>query len=209
MVDRIVVLAKSDDASSTGSTRRLLALWIAAPIVLAYLLGIHEVMTKAMKYPFETLQSTATGITVLAALCLLVLSALRSSVSSQLKLSRGVSVSMYHIGVQLATVWVSKDSDNSIVQECNPRFIPRDQIIDCVVTEVVLAHRIQSVVVLRLQKNINGQAAIKASSRHRQDDSIQLVNAFSGVDLNYSECAVIRSRIKAYLDHKDSIVQHN
>ena len=100
---------------------------------------------------------------------------------------------MYHIGVQLATVWVSTDSDNSVVQECNPRFIPRDQIIDCIVTEVILAHRIQTTVVFRLQK--------------KQNDLMQLVNAFPGVDLNYSECAIIRSQIKTYLDRKDSIVQ--
>lgn len=191
-------------------------MWIAAPIVLASsyykilrLLGMHEITTRAMKYPFESLPSTVTGIIVIAALCLLVVFALRPSISSKHRRSRGVSVSMYHIGVQLATVWVSEDANNSVVQVCNPRFIPRDQIIDCVVTEVVLAHRIQSVVVFRLQKNFNGQSAIKASARHGQDDSlsIQLVKAFSGVDLNYAECAVIRSRIKTYLDRKDSTVK--
>jgi hypothetical protein len=209
MVDRIVVLGKSDVATTAGSTMRLFALWMAGPVALAVYyktpLGIHEITTTAIKYSFESLLEsrgnlwhtpmTVTGIVVVAALCVLAALALRPSVFSnqQQRLSRGVSVSMYHIGVQLATVWVSTDSDNSVVQECNPRFIPRDQIIDCIVTEVILAHRIQTTVVFRLQK--------------KQNDLMQLVNAFPGVDLNYSECAIIRSRIKTYLDHKDLIVQ--
>lgn len=110
--------------------------------------------------------------------------------------NKGVAVMLYHVGVQLATVSLLNDRwTQSVTAPGNARFIPRDQIIDCVVTEVILAHKIQNVVVFRLQRR---------SSRavHAHDvpaDSIELVNAFPGVDLTYMECCAIRSQINSYL----------
>lgn len=96
----------------------------------------------------------------------------------------GVAVSMYPLGVQLATVWV-KENEATGTSTRKPRaFIPRDQIVDCVVTEVIWAHKVQSVVVFRVE-SCQGK--------------IQLISAFPGVEMTYRECLQARSQINAYL----------
>jgi len=111
--------------------------------------------------------------------------------------NKGIAVMLYHVGVQLTTVSLLNDrwTESVTTAPGNARFIPRDQIIDCVVTEVILAHKIQNVVVFRLQRR-------SRRANHAHDvpaDSIELVNAFPGVDLTYMECCAIRSQINSYL----------
>jgi len=110
--------------------------------------------------------------------------------------NKGVAVMLYHAGVQLATVSLLNDRwTEAVTAPGNARFIPRDQIIDCVVTEVILAHKIQNVVVFRLHR----RSSRTAHAHDVSADAIELVNAFPGVDLTYVECCAIRSQINSYL----------
>jgi len=108
---------------------------------------------------------------------------------------KGVAVMLYPIGVQLTTVYFLNgdqgEAAEQIVQE-NACFIPRDQIIDSVVTEVVLAHKVRSVIVFRLRHS-------HRSDNPNQHAAIQLREAFPGVDLTYNECLAIRSQINNYI----------
>ena len=207
MVDRIIVRAKASSRTTPRSTQSFVILRAAVPVFLANVYAIHlfwnHEVTWMKKYCLASLIESAPSsmlTTLVATLCLLIVWAARTPSTSIISPhTRGVSVSLYHVGVQLTTVWMSKDNDSCICREKYLRFIPRDQIIDCIVTEVVLAHRVQSVVVLRLHHNIQKTKAM-TTNHQTENGSIQLVNAFPGVDLNYSECCVIRRRIKLYLD---------
>jgi hypothetical protein len=85
-----------------------------------------------------------------------------------------VRLAIYPIGIQLE----SRDKKGRFVGE--PLFLARENVVDCIVTESILAHKVRSVVVLRMRGN-------------------ELIEAFPGVDLTYSECLVIRHEINNLL----------
>lgn len=113
-------------------------------------------------------------------------------------------LSLYPLGVQLATVSIATTGTNAgkkIPSTTMPRlFLPRDQIVDCIVTEVVWAHKVLSTVVFRMS----------SSQYHNLDDNDddssppscatqQLISAFPGVEMTYLECLAARSQIEAFL----------
>lgn len=62
-----------------------------------------------------------------------------------------------------------------------PTTLKKGDIVDCVVSELVLPHKVASVVVFRL--------------RPGGGDSMRLVEAFPGAELTYVECLVLRNEI--------------
>lgn len=216
MVDRIIVQAKSDEATP-GSThlRVTAARWVLAPLILAYC-GTYLLKTQKKKEVTNRLYAqfldlidlhselkySDISIALVSLLALVasvfycitqLLGSRRSQEVESTSNNKGVAITLYHAGVQLAMVSLSKGRSGDVIQQENPRLIPRDQIIDCIVTEVVLAHRVQTVVVFRLRKQ-------PSDTQEKEACSIQLVNAFPGIDLSFMECCAIRSRVKSYLD---------
>jgi len=155
------------------------------PLLIA--LSLNRYWGKFESLAETVMSTTAENLTPVSAVVLVVLSLLISlrSRGSKNDRCRGIAVMIYPIGVQLTEVSMKDDDDigSNYLQE-NPRFIPRDQIVDCVVTEVVLAHRVQSVVVFRV-----------STSKDRHSGSFQLINAFPGVNLTYRECLSVRGQI--------------
>jgi len=214
MVDRIIVQAKKSNEATPGSSQLrgvIAAKWVLVPLILAYcgtylleIQRIEEAMDRLYAHFLDLIELNSEDID--SAIPIALFSLLAFSVASVLYCitriilgspttnnNQGVAVTLYHAGVQLSTVSLLKGHSGDEVQQKNPRFIPRDQIIDCIVTEVVLAHRVQSVVVFRLRKQPISSALEKEAC------SIQLVNAFPGIDLSFMECCAIRSRVNSYL----------
>jgi GPI-GlcNAc transferase complex, PIG-H component len=109
---------------------------------------------------------------------------------------RGAAVSIYPLGVQLSTVCTpTKGMDatvdsNEHYYRMTPRmFIPRDRIVDCIVTEVIWAHKVQSLVVFRVSNQ----------SQRSDDTAVQLVSAFPGIEMTYIECLQYRRQINSCL----------
>ena len=206
MVRRIIVRARTDtatgvkdpaSASATTSTRFASPSALIAPLFLTigfHYFGFYEFIWSSSSIDrLVSLIEEVSGvenellpqILVVAFGCVVLVSALHyvgamGMTDSDGAGNKGVAIMLYHVGVQLAIVTLRQGCE-SVLQQGKPRFIPRDQIVDCIVTEVILAHKIQNVVVLRL--------------RHER----KLVNAFPGVDLTYTECCALRSEINSYL----------
>ena len=105
------------------------------------------------------------------------------------------TITVYPIGVQLARVKNSRPVRP-------PLFIPRDVILDVIVTEVILAHRVVSVVFFRVFKRDEKQASDSAQppiSTLLKEGRIHLVPAFPGVELSFSECQLMRREVSASL----------
>lgn len=89
---------------------------------------------------------------------------------------------MLPIGLQLEDVRLGPDN-NATIRSTRPRlFIPHSSIRDCVVVEVVLAHRVRDTVVLR-----------------RKNAQMPQVELFPRVDLTYQECLQLRNVVNAYI----------
>lgn len=95
--------------------------------------------------------------------------------------SREVSVDVYPLGIQLTTRVGQKRR-----QKGRPLFLPRSDILDCIVTEVIMWNRVQSAVVFRIKS-------------YTTPESFQLVEAFPQVELTYEECLTMRRNINKYL----------
>lgn len=61
-------------------------------------------------------------------------------------------------------------------------FVPRQEIVDCVVTEIILVHKVENAIVLR---------------RHQKKSPVDM---FPMVNLTYNECLCIRQKINAALE---------
>ena len=93
--------------------------------------------------------------------------------------ARQVVLSVYPIGIQL-------DSNNS---SGIPTFVPREDVVDCVVTEIIRAHCVFSTLVIR----------VRQQPANDDNDSIRLIPAFPGVEMTYKECLTMRHEINKYL----------
>ena len=105
------------------------------------------------------------------------------------------------LGVQLSTeqqtTMVGKqdtDNDNNatITGIGHPLFLPRDQILDCVVYEVILSHKVVTVVAFRIIKPTTTTAE---SSTDDTPQNHQLVPAFPGTEMTFQECLFMRRQI--------------
>jgi hypothetical protein len=93
-----------------------------------------------------------------------------------------VAVVVYPLGIQQV---IRRKGEPSNLERA-PYFIPRDRIVDCVVNERILAHKVESVVLLRLREE---EAQVT-------EGGFTLVKAFpSGAHMSYTDCLSRRSEI--------------
>jgi hypothetical protein len=107
-----------------------------------------------------------------------------------------VSVSVNQLSVQLTTY-----RNGKIIGY--PLLISRRDIVDIVVNEVILSHRVVSVLVFRVLK-LTGTAAPEAKKLQPmhsllKENSIRLQVAFPSVDMSYNECMTMRGEISRTL----------
>jgi hypothetical protein len=95
---------------------------------------------------------------------------------SSISKKTAVAVYVYPLGVQMQTTHTNENS--KLIGKAT--FIPKDQVIDCVVVERILAYRVCSELLFRVKRRGKG---------HR------LLLAFPGVDLSYKECLCLRLQI--------------
>lgn len=114
-----------------------------------------------------------------------------------------VAVTVYPMGVQLARL----ESDRPVKP---PLFIPRDIILDVIVNEMILAHKVVSVVLFRVWKRDETTQQATTSKQERseppgcissllKEGRIHLVPAFPGVEMSYRECLMMRREISVSL----------
>lgn len=125
----------------------------------------------------------------------------------QPKQERGSALFIYPFGIQLASVYFG--SSEKDISRCfhtikHGSFLPRDEIIDCVVNEVILAHKVVSVVLFRLKKPICCSHSDKCENANHAICDALLVEAFPGIEMSYNECLVLRQRIMKAIDGKRS-----
>jgi hypothetical protein len=101
-----------------------------------------------------------------------------------------VTITVYPTGVQLATTRQNRP----------PLFLPRDQILDVICTECILAHKVISVVLFRVLKGgiIDSYNRPPIASLLKQG-RIHLVPAFDGVEMSFEECQKVRRKLSAFL----------
>jgi len=106
-------------------------------------------------------------------------------------------ITVYPVGVQLA-----RRSKGRLLQP--PLFIPRDVILDVIVNEVILAHKVVSIVLFRVLKQNELQESRDLAkppvSSLLKEGRIHLVPAFPGVEMSFSECHVMRRELSSSLD---------
>jgi hypothetical protein len=103
---------------------------------------------------------------------------------------RRVTVTVYPIGVQL-----SKSRPNQ-----PPLFLPRDQILDVICTENILAHKVISVVLFRVLKGGTNDPFNKPPiASLLKEGRVHLVPAFDGVEMSFAECQNVRRKLSAFL----------
>jgi hypothetical protein len=167
--------------SATAPAVSLSAPWIAGAAAIAVGFGANRSSADADHW------IPATMALVLVLVAAVLYWRARSNTSG-----RGAVVSIYPLGVQLSTVCRSIDPTVTDLALCRmiPRmFIPRYQIVDCIVTEVIWAHKVQSMVVFR----------VSIQSQSTDDTAMQLVGAFPGIEMTYLECLQYRRQINSSL----------
>lgn len=103
-----------------------------------------------------------------------------------------VSLSVNQLSVQLSTYRNGRSIGH-------PVLIPRNVVIDVVVNEVILSHKVVSVVILRLLKSAKTKEARQPIQTLLQDDKVRLEVAFPGVELSYMDCIRMRWEISQAL----------
>jgi hypothetical protein len=107
-----------------------------------------------------------------------------------------VAVVVYPLGIQQ----IIRKKGEPYKLERAPYFIPRDRIVDCVVNERILAHKVESVVLLRLREE---QAQVTKGG-------FALVEAFpSGAHMSYTDCLSRRSEIMIALEQTTASKEKN
>lgn len=99
--------------------------------------------------------------------------------------------------VNNSTVQISKSNKGK--QIGNPVSIQRNNILDVVVNEVVLSHKVVSVIVIRLYKSPGHDENNVPNTSQMQsllmDGNVKLQLAFPGVEMSYMECMAMRREI--------------
>lgn len=118
------------------------------------------------------------------------------------RILRGAAVSLYPLGIQLSIADVatttSVDQQKTtvsgrpkVVRKMPRLFLPHDEIVDCVVTEIINIHTVRSAVVFRVAR--------LQPSFPSEEPILKLIDAFPGVEMTYAECLQSRSLINVYL----------
>ena len=108
-------------------------------------------------------------------------------------------VSIYPtIGIELRTELLRRSPEGlsqTTKKVLNVKFIPRDQIFDCIVYEVILVHKVINLVAFRIHKADNSVKDDKHIEEIVNNKALQLVPAFPGAEMTYKECLHMRSEI--------------
>ena len=135
------------------------------------------------------------------------------------------AIALYPLGIQMGTISVV-DPNSSDIKLSPNKFLHRETIVDCIVTELVYSCKVQSSVMLRINQDVESTntvrspiAANKIDAHHDDDDDdvtdklartrtarenvTNLVRLFSDVEMTYMECLEIRSQINNYLQRND------
>lgn len=105
---------------------------------------------------------------------------------------RDIVVEIYPLGIQIETI----TQDRSTIPPSQRRtvgkaiFLPREVVVDCVVNEVVLGHKVLSQLLFRVRCS---------SLKEGLADTVRLVQAFPGVEMTYVECLAMRAEINKFL----------
>jgi GPI-GlcNAc transferase complex, PIG-H component len=147
----------------------------------------------------ETKQSVITfwmPVLVLVAMSLAALCGWIQSSTTKTRASTTAAVLTIYpgLGAQLSTetfVNNSKDSRTCSVVRTR-RFLPRDQIVDCLVYEVVLSHKVQTVLAIRIHAGDKDDANQQPGTGKKD---LKLIPVFPGTEMTYSECLYMRQEI--------------
>jgi len=99
------------------------------------------------------------------------------------------------LGVQISieeegnTINSSSSSSSSNKQLGNPTFLPRDQIVDCLVYEVILSYKVVTVVAFSVQDPNVGSPCLPDSL------PTKLIPVFPNTEMTYQECVYMRREI--------------
>jgi hypothetical protein len=204
MVKRYIVRAALNqhaEGNDSWIRWRTVIIWIIIPVLLSIGYGYGITSQRQLDQLIPEISSWPRFI-LLALGIITLLSATFSWTSSRAtNKEQGVAVFIYPLGIQLATVVYDVDQQQqhlvsgpqSFLDVKPGPFFPRDQIIDCIVNEVILAHKVISVVVFRVRQRTESRT-IGVSHTHTHA-FIKLVHAFPGADMTYVECLAIRHEI--------------
>jgi len=223
MVKRFVVRAASPAAPNKSAVGNLVGRTASYPLMLVLLIVPSFAATAAYySNGFGVFNGSAVGTVVVALASILVgtislfaFGNKNSSSSSSLddETHQEVSVSIYSSGVQIGgaktefrsmqSIFASSSSRNTRCGPPFPVYLPRESVLDCVVSEVLFAHKVSSVVVFRVvaHKNTKGPRAA-SQSEETTESNVYLVPAFPGVDMTYDECVTMKNKINECL-HKE------
>lgn len=83
----------------------------------------------------------------------------------------------------------------------NPLVIPRRDILDVVVNEVILAHRVVTVLVFRVRKGSDDDKTYEDNVQILlSQDRVRLVPVFPAIELTFRECHTLRRNITTALE---------
>jgi hypothetical protein len=108
-------------------------------------------------------------------------------------------VAVYPLGIQIGNRVVLPRTQSLKELIGATIFIPMEALIDCVVTEVVLSHKVISTLQFRVLCQPSGSAL-----RFGSTTPMKLIPAFPGVELSYSECLTMRAEIHKCLLQQQS-----
>ena len=212
---RLAVCISSDDGRGGVSTNRFLlvvvlvlaaSLWNSEAVIdLAQSTSLHQALAWIwMKcVDPESIPDNLVTIAVQTLIGLVLgtflLSSLLGSTTSTSKLA--VATIYPALGVQLSTeLHTVTNKDKEEIQETsknykilgNPVFLPRDQIVDCIVYEVILSHKVVTVVAFRIQSETGKDNNLESTG---MDSEVRLIPAFPGTEMTYRECLSMRREI--------------
>jgi hypothetical protein len=162
----------SSERSLSQGVAAALAVVVAAGLLVAARakeIDKHGILLEALHIAPDLYGSLVAGPALLFVLLWTVL--LRPSQTSSVTVNEA-KVVVYPLGVQLST------------SSRKPIFLMRDDIVDCIVNEVILAHKVISIILFRVR--------LGSSSTN----NTKLVLAFPGInDMTYRDCLQIRNDI--------------
>lgn len=142
-----------------------------------------------------SVQTLGTGATLLAIMLWLA----RCGARSEPSLSALVHISA--LGVQIATTSDASGRPTAFVG--TPRFLPREDVVDAVVSELVMGRCVESKVMFRVLTTSNNTGSEQTSKKHAtlmREGSVHLVDAFPLVKLSHVQCLKLYDGIMRDLD---------
>jgi hypothetical protein len=185
--------------------------WIVPIIVVLFTLYFRRIVDYIRDNTVFRLLFIATLVLVAVALHI-VRSLLRRHTHNKEK-----GIVLYSLGIQFVTI-LSPISDSAHNKMIPSYFLPRDSIVDCIVTEIVRSYNVESIVALRVRNTPPTEPSEVDSSfnlpeqgqptedynlllctRKAREGINKIVHIFPDVQLTYMECLKIRSQINQYL----------